>query len=249
MSTEKKLLIVNADDYGRTPEICNGILECAKAGLVRSTTVMSNHVRESDLESLLTSRLSAGLHFNLTSGKPIAPWDGQLLSEDGKFRRKPPEDLPVEFIEAELEAQWDYLALRGLHLTHIDSHHHIHAQAAVFAVVASFAIRRGVPVRSCDDAIRMRLKRLGIPTTERFNADFYGENHVTPKGILQILDLSDCASLEIMCHPGFNSTELKSESTYSGERELELSVLTDPFLIEAVNGRGWTPGSFGDLEE
>jgi len=202
-----------------------------------------------DLESLLASGLGAGLHFNLTSGKPIALWDGQLLREDGTFLRKPPEDLPKEFIKAEVEAQWDYLASRGLNPTHIDSHHHIHAQGAVFAVVASFAIRRGVPVRSCDDAIRMRLKRLGIPTTERFSAAFYGENHVTPQDFLRILDLSDCASLEIMCHPGFNSTELKSESTYSSERELELSVLINSLLIEAVREKGWTPGSFGDLEK
>lgn len=242
-----RLLIVNSDDYGRTPEISKGILHAWNSGVVRSTTVLSNVVTEDEIQELVKSGLPAGLHFNLTNGRPISFWSSVFLDDEGCFVRRNPEDLPRDLIEEELESQWDFLVSRSIVPTHIDSHHHIHAQAPVLALVSAFALKRCVPVRSCDDVVRQHLKRMNIPTTDGFSLEFYGGENLTVDRFFAIIDASDSETFEIMCHVGYNTAALSATSAYSSEREIELKVLTDERLLNGIRMRGITLGSFRDL--
>src|SRR3954467_14398065 len=66
-----KRLIVNADDFGRSPGVNAGVLEAHAKGIVTSATVMvlepsaARGIREAAEKA---PQLSLGLHFTLTGG-------------------------------------------------------------------------------------------------------------------------------------------------------------------------------------
>jgi len=66
-------LIITADDYGLCEEVNQGIEECIKAGNVLSTNVMVNMPFWRSAISLKDKykKISVGIHFNLTQGKPV----------------------------------------------------------------------------------------------------------------------------------------------------------------------------------
>lgn len=242
-----RLLIVNADDYGRTPEISHGILVAFSAGVLKSTTMIANLVTREEIDDALDAGIACGLHFNLTCGKPVSTVPKEFLRPDLSFDKNKALNLPTEIIKAELELQWDFAAAHGVRLSHIDSHHHIHSYPNVLALVAEFAIMRGVPVRPCDEGTAFYLNKLGIASPQQFSAKFYGQDSVSADKFIAILESSNARSLEIMTHPGYSSPLLESESTYSKERELELAVLTNQELASAIAALGWTPGNYFDL--
>ncbi len=66
-----KRLIVNSDDYGRTPEISRGIRETHTRGVVTSTTCMLNiptTAEDIDVALKETPTLGMGVHLVLTMG-------------------------------------------------------------------------------------------------------------------------------------------------------------------------------------
>ena len=70
-----KRLIINSDDYGRTPEISRGIRETHTRGVVTSTTCMMNiPTTAADIAVALkeTPTLGMGVHLVLTMGDPIS---------------------------------------------------------------------------------------------------------------------------------------------------------------------------------
>ncbi|HCS39550.1 MAG TPA: hypothetical protein DIW44_08195 [Anaerolineaceae bacterium] len=71
-----KRLIVNADDYGHTHGVSQGIRLAHLRGIVTSTTAMMNYRgAEDDLRKATHEcpRLGLGLHLVLTSGNPVLP--------------------------------------------------------------------------------------------------------------------------------------------------------------------------------
>ena len=244
---DARLLIVNADDYGRTPEISRGILAAFAAGVLKSTTVLANAVTDEKLKAALDCGIACGLHFNLTFGKPISAVPADLLGAGGAFDKSKARDFPPDLTRAELDAQWDFLVSRGVAPTHIDSHHHIHGHPQILAAVAEFALRRGLPVRPCSEEAALYLRKLSIACPEEFSRDFYGEGRISREDFLKIIEKSKARSLEVMAHPGISSPALEMSSAYSKERETELSVLADARLLDSVSEIGWTCGSYLDL--
>ena len=85
-----KRLIINSDDYGRTPEISRGIRESHLRGVVTSTTCMMNiPTTATDVALALaeTPQLGMGVHLVLTMGRPIVRREGgsSLTDENGNF--------------------------------------------------------------------------------------------------------------------------------------------------------------------
>src|SRR5215208_6153795 len=70
-----KRLIINSDDYGRTPNISRGIREAHLRGVVTSTTCMMNIPTTAEDVGVAvkeTPKLGMGVHLVLTMGKPIS---------------------------------------------------------------------------------------------------------------------------------------------------------------------------------
>ncbi len=130
-----RILIVNADDYARTPSVSAGIRKSHLDGIVSTTTVMMNlpgaldEIRIAQIES---PQLGLGVHLNLTFGPPCEPVSKvqTLLDADGLFNDKTrlftnPEMINIKEVEFEWRAQIENFLTSGSVLDHIDSHHHI----------------------------------------------------------------------------------------------------------------------------
>ena len=233
-------LIVNADDYAYCPGVCQGILQAATRGIVRSTTVMANMdgFEEAVAKAKEVPGLGIGVHLNLTSGKPLTA-SYPYVDENGCFLRDfcwaPNHERQVV---AELTAQLERVLSTGVHPTHLDSHHHIHDKDYVSYIVLDFSRSYGLPVRPYG-----RWARADI----FLSTGFFG--NPTQELLLQQLTLglqSGKPVMELMCHPGIADESLLSRSSYTYGRERELALLcsqeTFHFLAEhkisLINYRG-----------
>ena len=130
-----KKLIVNADDYGRTKNVSNGIRQAHSEGIVSTTTVMMNLPGASEavqLAKVETPALGLGVHLNLTFGEPLSPESKVTSSTDtqGGFRSKDfyfyhSDKITSNDVEYEWRMQIEALLNCGIVPDHLDSHHHI----------------------------------------------------------------------------------------------------------------------------
>ena len=67
-------LIVNADDFGLTPDVNRGIVEACRRGVLRSTTLMANGGAFADAVALAKQepKLDVGAHLVLVGGESVA---------------------------------------------------------------------------------------------------------------------------------------------------------------------------------
>ena len=251
-----KRLIVNADDFGRTPGVNAGVLEAHLSGIVTSATVM---VLEPAAEAGVSEAsrraraLSLGLHFVLTGGgAPASPAERVAsLLVGGRFPRDAqslPSEIDPDDVSRELDAQIAlFTKMAGRPPSHLDSHHHSALHASVQPVFAEAARRRGLPVRASSAAARDALRAWGVTTPDRFFDGFYGAG-ATAENLQAILaELSEEETSELMCHPGRADEDLVSSSTYACERERELAILCDPGLRARLAEENIRLATFGDL--
>lgn len=142
-------IIINADDFGMTKSINNAIIELMKLGTVTSTTVMVNmpHVQEAVL-LLDIPKISIGLHFNLTEGKPLSdPAEVKsIIDANGKFYDKKQLEFRAknnlivkEEVLLELKTQYEKLySIIGDRITHFDSHQGLNRIPVVFKALLDF---------------------------------------------------------------------------------------------------------------
>ena len=70
-TSDERLLVVNADDFGLTPGICDGILRAHAGGIVTSTTVIAvGPALAGRVEALHSSGLATGGHLTLVGEDP-----------------------------------------------------------------------------------------------------------------------------------------------------------------------------------
>jgi hypothetical protein len=84
----RKQLVVNADDFGFTPDVNQGIVEAHRRGILTATTLMANGAAFEDALRLAaeTPSLDVGCHLvlisgrSLSTGKPLPLTVPQLLA-------------------------------------------------------------------------------------------------------------------------------------------------------------------------
>jgi predicted glycoside hydrolase/deacetylase ChbG (UPF0249 family) len=247
-------LIVNADDLGLTPGCNQGIIRTMTAGIVTDTTLMINTDHAADAVVRLKAHgLAAGLHLNLTCGRPLLPGRDvpSLVDAAGAFHRPVNRVVAVcepREAERELAAQVDRFLSTGLTLTHLDSHHHAHSYPELLDVAIGLARTLGVPLRQTGPAVRARLVAFGIPTPDAFTDAFYGSG-ATAGNLRAIIAGHAAGVLEIMCHPAAHDDLLPRISSYSAERQRELAILTDPAVKDFIASLGIELVGFAALKE
>jgi hypothetical protein len=130
-----KTLIINADDYGRSPGVSAGIREAHLSGVVTTTTIMTNlpgAIEEVGIARDECPSLGLGVHLNLSTGPPCAPAEEvrSLLDPNDRFLDRntimaSPDRLDPVQVEIELRAQIEAFLTTGTSLDHLDSHNHI----------------------------------------------------------------------------------------------------------------------------
>ncbi len=228
-----RLLIVNADDFGRSPGINLGVILAHEQGVVTSASAMVRWPAAAEAAALAREHpdLGVGLHVDLSEW---AHRDGewQIVYEVAASDR--------DAVQAEVGAQLErFEALFGGPPTHLDSHQHVHRQEPVRSVVVEAGRSLGVPVRDFTPGIVYR-------------GDFYGQagrGEPYPEGIsleslLGLISALPPGVTELGCHP---AAEPELESSYSAERVDELGVLCDPAVKEALAAEGVRLQSFAQV--
>src|SRR2546421_2322504 len=151
-----RCLVVNADDFGLSPGVTDGILEAHAAGVVSSVSVLVN---APGWEHAVAARrggggatLGAGLPLTLTAGEPVSrggslvhPHTGRFYGLAGLMARALAGRIDAGHVAEECAAQLARLRAAGVRVTHIDSHRHVHALPGVWAPVVATARAHGVP--------------------------------------------------------------------------------------------------------
>ena len=238
-------LIVNADDCGYSPGINRGIIHAFCRGIVTSTTLMVNQQYCGDAVALLKRHniLSAGLHLNLTRGRPLSEprCVSTLVDETGCFHTLDLiYSLPIAAaeVETELEAQFWMMVQLGLFPTHLDAHHHLQCHPVIREVMITVAARYKLPLRHFQKEDKDAMLRAGITTPDFFISSFWDEqaNVEYLCKTLRLLSSSNSGKsvVELMTHPGF-SDENACGSSYYQQRQQELSVLCSSEVKELID--------------
>lgn len=170
-----KQLIVNADDLGISCGTNRAIAAAFEHGVLTSASLMVNMPAADDALRLVREQpdLQVGLHACLTCGPAVLPPQAVPLLVDaaGRFRhsfaglwrllRSGRRAEALAQIEAEFRAQWLAARRRGLALSHIDSHQHVHMLPGLFPIVAALGREAGVPVRVSVEPLRLRALMVG----------------------------------------------------------------------------------------
>jgi hopanoid biosynthesis associated protein HpnK len=151
-----KRLICNADDFGMTRGVNEGIVRAHRDGVLTSATLMANGLAFDDAvkKALENSTLGVGCHLVLVGGKPVAPPEKvpSLIDSQGNL----PDSLAVfvarvtagmiqaEEIECELKAQIGKILKAGVVISHVDTHKHTHAHPRVMELVGKVAQDFGI---------------------------------------------------------------------------------------------------------
>jgi predicted glycoside hydrolase/deacetylase ChbG (UPF0249 family) len=177
--SNKKRLIVNADDFGMAPNVTDGILAAHREGIVTSTSMMvtgADAARAASL-ALKEPRLAVGIHLTVVGGgRPIldpaavpslVDHEGRLPGGFGAFTvRWFRGRIAKAELERELRAQLERAASLGIRLTHVDSHQHVHLLPGVFDLVLGLCREAKVP--------RLRVPRAGYRDALPFSIGWAG---------------------------------------------------------------------------
>jgi len=153
-----KQLIVNADDLGADESRNAGIFEAIEAGSVTSVSILPNGPALGDavrtIHSQKLTRISFGVHLNLSEGKPLESGLRRLVGRDGCFMGKPraqrlllhrgDSELEKE-IRRELSAQIARIRDAGISVDHLDGHQHVHVFPSVVIAGAETARMQEIP--------------------------------------------------------------------------------------------------------
>lgn len=265
-----KRLIVNADDYGRSPEISDGIRLAYKYGIVTSTTCMMNIPSTAEDIRLAVKEvpgLGLGVHLVLTMGKPVLPHEAvkSITDANGDFFKYVPfvknlPNLQVEEVKAEWRSQIDaFVRAAGKKPDHLDSHHHSsYFSPEMFRGMLELAKEYDCPIRfpftggeygelkPTEPHVPTLIKEFNPRRPNLFISDFYDQQATMPVLHDLLLSLQDGVS-ELMCHVGFVPDAFIKESVYNKPRQRELGIMLDPALRNLIAALDIQLIAFSDL--
>ena len=222
MAQQRRLLIVNADDFGLSLGVNAGIIEAHECGIVTSASLMVRGPAATQVAACARQHpgLSVGLHLDL----------GEWIFA-GEEWRPAYQVVPLDDAAAVAQEIARQLAvfrnLMGRDPTHLDSHQHVHRSEPIASILQQTARQMGVILR-------------GTQAEVRYCGDFYGQSdkgYSYPEGIsvaalLQVLQQLPPGCTELGCHPG-KGTDMGG--AYCQERQFECATLCDPRVRAALN--------------
>lgn len=265
-------LIVNADDFGETAAVTEGILDCFRAETVRSTSVIVNADFWPEARAIIrdTPGLDYGLHLNLTSGQPcssardLRPFlepDGTFPARTKMIARILRQPKRLAAIEAELGEQARRLAETGVPLTHINFHEHLFFLPSLWQLCLAIKDRYSIPfvrrpyqrrsVRSPLSGQSLKRLFLNFWFRHRQAAGTLDVNYADSLGTERLEEvypdiLRNCGSLtELVVHPGL--ADPARESRFGRARVREHAFLTTDELQALARREGIQLIGYRDL--
>ncbi|MDQ6735471.1 MAG: ChbG/HpnK family deacetylase [Nitrospirota bacterium] len=246
------MLIVNADDLGRSPLATDRIFACYANGSLSATSAMV-FMDDSERAALVTrgSSLDIGLHLNFTeqfnhASQAIASLQSRVI----RFLRKTKYSFLFyhpwlrhafrDLVKVQLE---EFQRIFGVAPTHIDGHHHMHLCSNVLAqnlIPSGSVVRRSFSFKSGEKSfwnrayrllLDRRVKRLYRSTDYLFSLS----SSLNAGQIKHVVEQAKVAAVELQCHP-----ELNPEYEYLMSREWAELKSTEPLSTFASLNRGFT---------
>jgi hypothetical protein len=225
-------IVVNADDFGASAETVAATIAALEEGTLTSATIMPTMPAAEEALAYARERAdrSFGVHLTFVGNgderSAADPADvPALVDEGGRFPAATPvrlrallRRLPAAQLEREIAAQLALVRDRGVEISHVDSHRHLHKlapfQAALRSVLPRFGIER---VRTVQDvylsrpllratywvgsAWRRPLRR-SFRTTDHFYMPASTGDLGWADGLLERVGELPGATLEVGVHPG-----------------------------------------------
>ncbi|MFA5865503.1 MAG: ChbG/HpnK family deacetylase [Phycisphaerae bacterium] len=150
-------LIINADDFGWTEGINEGIIEAHRHGILTSATLLANTKATAHAVKLAKSfpKLSVGVHLSYGLGEPLLPISelDALYDPDGNPKFSTPALWLAATLRKKVRCQLDKhfrsqieaVSLQGVNISHLDTHKHLHFWPSVFEIVARIAADFRIP--------------------------------------------------------------------------------------------------------
>ncbi len=230
----QRYLIVNADDFGQSAGVNQGIIEAHEHGIVTSASLMVSWPAAAEAAAYSRRRpgLSLGLHFDF----------GEWACRDGtwvQLYQLISEDDPAAVAREASRQVAAFRRLVGKDPTHLDSHQHAHRDKAIRPIFIEIARRLSVPLR-------------GVSPEVSYCGSFYGQDKkgrsfpafISVDALIDILMRLPPGVTELGCHPG-KGNDL--ESMYLSERAREVKTLCDPRVHVAISDMGIALCSFRDV--
>ena len=226
-----RFLIVNADDFGLSDGVNQGIIEAHERGIVTSASLMVLKPAASAAANYSRNqiRLDVGLHLDL--GEWAYDGKGWTLVD-----RVVPLDEPA-VVAQELQRQLsEFRRMLGRNPTHLDSHQHAHRHEPTRSAAVTLARELGVPLREFSTGIQ-------------YCGRFYGQTThglalpeaISVESLMAILRNLPAGLTEISCHPGRTIGDALS---YCNERSTEVDVLSHPQVRSLLSSEGIELRSF-----
>jgi predicted glycoside hydrolase/deacetylase ChbG (UPF0249 family) len=231
--SQARRLIVNADDFGQSAGVNQGIVRAHEEGIVTSASLMVRWPAAAQAAAYARSqpRLGVGLHLDL---EEWACRDGSWVRLYQVVRT---DDAVAVTTEAQRQLD-EFRRLTGRDPTHLDSHQHVHRDEPCRAVLLAIAQRLGVPLRHfsgvayCGSFYGQTAK--GLPYPEAIGVE----------GLTRLLAELPAGVTELCCHPGDPDG---LDSMYREERARELATLCDSAVRRAVRDAGIVLTNFAAL--
>ncbi|MBV9504228.1 MAG: ChbG/HpnK family deacetylase [Acidobacteriia bacterium] len=257
-------MVVNADDFGFTPDVNEGIVEAHRNGILTAATLMANGEAFDDAVQLARNSpsLDIGCHLvlvggrSLATGKALPKTVGRLLAAIARREVA---------VYDELRAQICRITKAGIEPSHLDTHKHTHLAPPVLEAVARLGEEFGIswirrpfdfPLRAASGRVarmtRWTSRALGLlqrrfrrvleehhcRATDHF-AGFQITGTFRTSELIELLEVVPEGSTELMCHPGRCGDALLGAPTrLKQSREAELEALTARAVRDAVARAG-----------
>jgi chitin disaccharide deacetylase len=230
----ERAVIVNADDFGRSRGINEGVAVCHERGIVTSASLMVRAPAADEAAEYAERHpgLSVGLHVDL------AEW----TVRDGSWRPlyERVDEADAAAVAAEIRSQLAaFRELLGRDPTHLDGHQHAHRDEPARSIMLELADELRVPLRDFAPGVR-------------YSGSFYGQGAsgeplaeaISVEALRGIIAGLPPGVTELGCHPAA-ADDL--DSMYLAERMEEVRALCDPRVRAALDEAEVELISFADL--
>jgi hypothetical protein len=244
--SDARLLVLNADDFGMCQAINQAIAETLGAGVVRSTSLMAPCSWALGAMNYLQVHPEVPFGVHLT-----AIWDAQeytwgplacrdqvpaLVDGQGRFHSMP--DFPAALeqgmlgqIELEFKAQIEAVLNAGLNPAHLDWHSlRLDRYPEVYELVYRLAREYGLALRVTGEAMRGKVRRLGLPCNDHDLLDSFSlEPGTKAARYAHLLHELPPGLSEWAVHPGIDTPELLAlEPDGNHVRQTDYEFWTSP---------------------